>query len=207
MIRYSDSRDGFLLNIHHINQRWLDIGLLGDQIKEIYEKLSKKEEILQQERPSYIEYVKSEIEYLNSKRFKENRIFWKEYFKDLPDTLKATCNYSKNGVSEASRFVQYLSSDFTNKINSFCRDNKISPFILYFTVIGIYFHRITEQERFIIGTATHNRTGNSEKKTAGMFVNILPVLHDFSYQHSFLETIQLVSRKIYQFIQKPEISF
>ena len=193
MITYSNGTKGFLLNIHHIISDGWTIGLIGDQIKDRYEKISDKENDLPNNNPSYLEYIISEEKYIESDRCQSNRNFWKEYLSGAPVPIEYPIAFMEQCVKKADRFVHYLPEELSGELNDFCRRNKLSLFSLFMTAIGVYFHRITGSQDFIIGTASHNRTGRSEKQTAGMFVNILPYRHKQEGDISFADLLKQVS--------------
>ncbi len=207
MIRYSNGDEGFLINCHHIICDGWTNGILGDRVKTFYEKLNKDEGLSTQDFPSYLSFIKNEKEYLKSKRFEMNRIFWRDYLLNLPEPLNYPTLENYSGVKQAERFVKYLPSDFTGNLNTFCQEQKISLFTLFFSVLSIYIFRITGQEDFIIGTPTHNRTGSAEKQTAGMFVNLLPYRQKMTACDTFQEIIKQVSRDFISLFRNQKYPF
>jgi len=178
MLHFNDGECGFLINIHHIIADGWAIGLIAEYIKESYESLIAGKESPSLEKPGSLSYLQSESNYLSSKRFQQNKEFWKEKFLILPEPLNYPVLRDQHKVEEAGRFISYLSVESTQKIKLYCLQNNISLFTLFYTVLNIYLFRVTRQNKILIGTATHNRTGAAEKQTIGMFANLIPCLQN-----------------------------
>lgn len=71
------------IHMHHIISDAWSMGQIAEQIKEIYSNIELNEKI--EKRPSYLEYVKREEDYLKSDRYFKDKKFWEEYLKDLKE--------------------------------------------------------------------------------------------------------------------------
>lgn len=61
------------------------------------------------------------------------------------------------------------------------------------TALAVYFSRIRQNtEKFYIGSAVLNRSGAREKNTAGMFVNMIPMLIEVASEQTFAYNLALV---------------
>ncbi|MCK5197924.1 MAG: amino acid adenylation domain-containing protein [Spirochaetales bacterium] len=195
ILRYSNGECGFLMNMHHIISDGWTMGLIGDRIREDYESLSSGDGFQAQNKPSYLSYLESEADYLNSKRFQMNKTFWQEKYAILPEPLNYPVVQDHPKVEQAERFITYLPENYTERLNTYCSRNSISLFTLFFSTLCIYLFRVTRQDEIVIGTATHNRTGTTEKQTAGMFVNLVPYRQNINREITFKTLLKQVSRE------------
>ena len=124
--------------------------------------------------PSYLDYINTEKEYLSSDTFDKDKTYWESYIKDIPEMLSFKENILKKGSSTV-RYTDELSLEFSSKINEFCKENKITPYVFFIALHAIYLYRVSGKEDFIIGTPLLNRRNRSEKDTLGMFVSTIPL--------------------------------
>ena len=124
--------------------------------------------------PSYLDYINTEKEYLLSDSFVKDKIYWENYIKNIPEMLSFKENILKKG-SRTVRYTDELSLEFSSKINEFCKEHKITPYVFFIALHAIYLYRVSGKEDFIIGTPLLNRKNRSEKDTIGMFVSTIPL--------------------------------
>ena len=124
--------------------------------------------------PSYLDYISTEKEYLSSDTFAKDKTYWESYIKNIPEMLSFKENILKKG-SRTVRYTDELSLDYTSKINVFCKENKITPYVFFIALHAIYLYKVSGKEDFIIGTPLLNRKNRSEKDTIGMFVSTVPL--------------------------------
>ena len=124
--------------------------------------------------PSYLDYINTEKEYLSSDNFVKDKTYWENYIKNIPEMLSFKENILKKGSSTV-RYTDELSLEFSSKINEFCKENKITPYVFFIALHAIYLFKVSGKEDFIIGTPLLNRRNRSEKDTVGMFVSTIPL--------------------------------
>ena len=124
--------------------------------------------------PSYLDYINTEKEYLLSDSFLKDKTYWESYIKNIPEMLSFKENILKKG-SRTVRYIDELSLEFSAKINEFCKENKITPYVFFIALHSIYLYKVSGKEDFIIGTPLLNRKNKNEKNTIGMFVSTVPL--------------------------------
>ena len=85
LFKFPNGNGGFIINAHHLISDAWTAGLVVNEIMGYYEALIKGEEISDEPTPSYVEYINSEKEYLNSEKFNKDKAFWNEMFKTVPE--------------------------------------------------------------------------------------------------------------------------
>lgn len=169
ILKYSDNEGIILAKLHHIISDAWSFGNIGTQIIDHLE----DNDVTDNKKPSYIDYIKSEDEYKNSEKYKKDELFWQDYLKDIKESISLKDNINRVS-SKAKRYSVLLDENFSKEINNYCKENKISPYILFLTALSVYLYRIKDKNEFVIGTPTLNRSNFKEKNMLGMFVSTLP---------------------------------
>ncbi len=169
---------GIFGNFHHLICDALTIGLSAKQFTYAYNTLVETGSLpdLNPDNNSYIDYIKSENEYIKSEKFAKDKAYWDEIFKTVPEI--ATIYTSRDSKSllnpDARRETFIIDSSFMDKINNLCTNLKISLYAFFMAVFGIYIGRVSRLDDFAIGTPILNRTNFKEKNTLGMFISTVP---------------------------------
>ena len=178
LVKFPDNHGGFIIRMHHlISDAWSGV-FDASEIVRIYSFLIKNEDTSNISYPSYVEYIKSEQEYIQSDRFVKDKTFWNSLFEILPEIASIPCNNNSthsNSIGASIRKQFTISNDLIQKINLFCKDKKISIFNFFMAVFSIYLGKVSSLDEFVIGTPILNRSNAKEKRTSGMFINTIPL--------------------------------
>ena len=177
IFKYPDSTGGVIINIHHLIADSWTVGLIAEELINKYYYLSNNIEP-SKKTFSYQNFIADEKKYLNSNRHQNDKIFWEEYLKNIPDPI--TIPYIKKNVIKrsnynANRKIFSIDSDIIENLQNFCTTNNISLFGLFLAIYSIYIGRVNNVNDFIIGAPILNRTSKRQKETMGMFVNTIPL--------------------------------
>jgi len=186
IFKLSENTGGILTKIHHIIADAWSQTLVTNQIIHNYFRLLQNEAPDCTVMPEYAVHIQTELDYLASKRSDKDRAYWQDMLTDIPPAF--TKEYQYAHISPVGIRKSYSLSNRSNRmIGSFCAQNKVSPFAVFYMVLAIYLKRIKGQTRFCIGVPTVNRINYQEKQTAGMFVNTLPFVNELDDAISFQE--------------------
>ena len=176
IFKFSNGNGGFVINAHHLISDAWTAGLVVNEIMGYYEALVNKESILDEEIPSYIEYINSENEYLNSEKFEKDKVFWNEMFDTVPEPATIpTLKTEKNQMDCASKRKLFtIPKETIGLISEFCKSHRVSEFNFFMGVISIYLSRVSGLDEFVIGTPILNRGNFKEKQTTGMYISTVP---------------------------------
>jgi len=203
LYKIAEGDGGFFLKTHHtISDAWSMI-LIGNRINDYYFKI--KEGIKPEDPgfPSYLDYIKLEMQYERSEEFKVNREFWNKKFEVLPEptSLRPIKNALRSCESKRKSFT--LSSELTIKINQYAEELGVSAFILFLSILAIYLQRVLEREDIVIGTPILNRRTIKEKATIGMFIETIPVRLHVNENLSFESFVLKVAEEWHQLRSHP----
>lgn len=209
MFEFPNGHGGFTINAHHLISDAWTAGLVVNEIVDYYAYFNHISETVEEEFPSYLEYIHSEKEYLQSDRFQKDEEFWLDLYKTIPEVARIP--NMKNSTSStlschAARKLFNISAKTIASIQEYCTAHRVSIFNFFMAVYSLYVSRTSGLEEFVIGTPILNRTTFKEKHTTGMFISTVPFKisigedYDFSY---FVNTIAKNALSIFRHQKYP----
>ena len=109
LFKFPDGHGGFIINAHHLISDAWTAGIVVNEIIDYYNALINKDIISDEQKPSYIEYINSENNYLNSDKFIKDKEFWNNMFETIPEPVTIpTINVENSKLS----FVLHLGQTF-----------------------------------------------------------------------------------------------
>ncbi len=195
LFKLSSGFGGFIVNVHHIISDAATFSLIGTEIVQIYSNLVNNE-VVPSKTFSYVDYINSEKEYLDSSRFEKDRVFWEENLADMPEVATIPSNkfIRKSADSRANRIEFSFKRELISKIKLLCTQNNISIFNFLMGIYSIYFGRINSMDNFLIGTPILNRTNFAQKHTSGMFISTSLLKIDTSKNLPFIEFLKQIAQ-------------
>lgn len=189
---------GVFIKLHHLICDAWSATLIASKLIEYYDKISNNEEILKDDIPSYFKFIDKEEEYLNSKKFENDKKFWESKYETKPTLVTMSPNKKTTMNVKAYRSSFIVPVEETEAIRKYCTDNQISPAVLLEAIITLYSARINNADDVTLCSLVINRDGIEEKKTVGMFNNILPLTIPIDYNESFFDLCQKIATEHYQ---------
>lgn len=175
LVKINENDGGFLVKLHHLVSDAWTMSLVGNEIMEYYCALKKGEEVTKESNPSYIDYIKSEQEYIKSDKYQSDREYWHNKFEGL-DELTVLKTRTTNELSTKSRRKTFVTPHkFTQKLYKYCKENKSSVFTCFLSGLSLYVNRVMGKEDLILGTVVLNRSNFREKNTTGMYISTVPL--------------------------------
>lgn len=173
---------------HHIISDAWTLGQVAEQIKENY--LAIKADINTKIKPSYKLHIKKDEGYRVSERFLRDREFWNEYIKDIESS-----SYFENVKNKESRRIEKkIPNKLFVKIEKYCKENKITEYVFFLTIISVYFMKIFGKEKMVLGVPFLNRAKkDKDLETMGMFIATLPIKIDTTKNMTFIELCKNVT--------------
>lgn len=193
---FPDGHGGFVITAHHLISDAWTAGLVVNEIMDYYEKIINSQ-IIDNKNPSYLDYITSEQEYLNSEKFNKDKEFWNEIFKTVPEVATIPSINVENSNSslscKAKRKQFVIPKETMNLINEFCKQNKASAFNFFMAVLAIYLSRVSSLDDFTIGTPILNRGNFKAKQTTGMYISTIPFRISINHKIPFAEFLSNIS--------------
>lgn len=158
---------------------------------------------------SYVDYINSELEYKSSKKFENDKKYWEDQFKTIPEqaTILGYKRVTKSPSNKAERVNFEIDKKMQEKINNFCKANNFSLANFFMSVFSIYIGRITNLDDFVIGVPILNRTNKKQKETTGMFINTVPVRINKINEGTFKEYLANFSKNMIGILRHQKYSY
>lgn len=193
LFKFPNNFGGFVINTHHLISDACTESLIASKIITIYSALVQGEEP-NIEPTSYLDYIKSEEDYISSSRFEKDKTYWESLFNNQYEI--ATIPYTKNSNTiscKAARKSFVIPNEKLQLINQFCSKYKVSVFNFFMAIYAIYIQKISNLDEFVIGTPILNRTNFVEKNTAGMFISTMPFKFSIKSDSTFVDFVKLIA--------------
>ncbi|MBS5824841.1 MAG: amino acid adenylation domain-containing protein [Clostridium argentinense] len=185
--------------IHHVIADGWGIFLINKKVMNIYNSLIKgnipKEDTLY----CYKNLMVEDSEYLYSKEYERDKIYWKQKLEMLPEPLitkKLNIGNDINNHIVSSRKTLTIKPSDYNKIVKISKKNNCSPFHFILGTMFIYFSRVYDKDELIIGVPVLNRRSNKHKSTVGLFVNLLPLKMKIDNNLKFIDFVANIKKQL-----------
>ena len=201
-----DGKSGVYVKLHHIISDAWSTALIASKLSEYCLKIAEEAEIID-ERLSYIDFVKAEAEYVNSKKFIKDKEYWASKYDTKPSLITMSPGKSSDFDIAAFRKSIDIPTDISSEIQNYCSINGLSLAVLFEAVISLYAARINNVDEVTLCSMVINRNGYEEKNTVGMFNNILPLTVNVIGDKSFLELCCDISTEHFQLFRHQKYPF
>ncbi|MGC9969935.1 MAG: amino acid adenylation domain-containing protein [Bryobacteraceae bacterium] len=163
---------------HHIVCDAFGHALIGATAAAAYNELLAHGRLPERERFSYADFVAEDREYAASQRFREDEAYWTAKFASLPEPLPFTARKGSlegDALLRTERCTLGVPRLVYNAILRLCGEAGVTPFQFLLAVLFAYLHRVTGRTDIVIGTPILNRGNRVFRRTAGMFMNMMPL--------------------------------
>lgn len=209
LFRLPNNEGGVIINIHHLISDSWTLGLISKEIAKTYSEMMQNN-YKYSKKPSYLEYLEVEKEYLGSPRFNKDKDYWKEKFETLPESisLPSSNNSIKKDTSNSSIRKQFkINENLFIKIKDFCTTYNISLYNFFMSIYSIYISKICNTNDFVLGTPILNRLNHTQKNTMGMFISTIPLRINLNCNLSFMDFIKNVGTNIMTSLRHQRFSY
>ncbi|NLL52111.1 MAG: amino acid adenylation domain-containing protein, partial [Peptococcaceae bacterium] len=177
LIKLNNSQGGFIFKCHHlISDAWSYI-LTLNKILETYNSMcegSLVEPLEKTVNKSYQQHILKEQNYFTSERFAKDRAYWQKTLEQATET-NLYDNGNRNGF-KAIRKQFTLPPQLYGRIMDFCKEHEVTPFILFASLLAIFYWKTKEKSTVTLGATVLNRSSIKDKNTIGAFFNDLPFI-------------------------------
>lgn len=207
LFQTGENSGGLIIKVHHIiSDGWSQV-LLCNGIGQTYLDLLSGSQPELSKTPSYELHVKEEQRYLSSPRYETDKRYWEEVLENAgePTALKTASSAALSLVGRRSSYV--LPDVLNHAIHSFCIQNRLAPFAVFYLALSIYFRRIGGADRFMVGVPIFNRINHQFKQTTGMFVSTLPFAAEINDGWSFAQFSEHLTEEWYELLRHQRFPF
>ncbi len=207
LFRTGEHSGGVFIKIHHIISDGWSQALVCNRIAHTYLELLYGDTAVPEESPGYELHIQEEQEYIGSRHYERDRRYWKEQLSHyhMPSVIK---DLKGAEISPVGRRVSFqLPQHLNHAIYTFCMENRVAPFAVFYMALAIYFKHIRGEEIFTIGVPIFNRTSYVFKQCTGMFVSTLPFINEIDGDWTFREFNEKLAESWYELLRHQRFPF
>jgi amino acid adenylation domain-containing protein/thioester reductase-like protein len=200
MVKLGEQKNALLFKFHHtITDAWGLALVIRKTLKEYWQLINGIAAENDAE-PSFIDHINDELQYLVSERFDKHREFWSGVFETVPEFISLTDNKGFDSLA-GKRKSYILAQSLSSKLHNFCEVNKVSAFSVFYALLVLYLSKKSNKKDIAIETPILNRTGKTEKNTAGMFMHNIPTRIYVEPSLDFLAFVNESFRELKKFMK------
>lgn len=201
----------WFLNIHHLVTDATSSTILFEALSKIYKQHIKKGQESFLELPSYRDYIGFENKVSEDSNFDQSRNYWEQTVKNIKVKPALYGNKNKKGLSFSNRIKVNLGKYREEKLEVLanrpefrCWTKDLTYFNIFLTALFAYVKRVSGEDNFAIGALSHNRTTHVFKRTPGMFVELFPIVAQFSENDSFQDLYKKVREETNDYLRNAQ---
>ena len=194
IIKYPDKKEGVFFGVNHVIGDASTIILIVEKITKYYDGLISGDNAYTPKEESFQYVIEEEKEYLASESFQQDRKYWLEKFKDIPES---SLSIQEPGSIAAKEQVFWIDEPLEQDIKSFCEKNSLRFYHVLMASFCLFLGRMKDTTDITIGTLSHGRYDDLMKKMIGMFVNTLTLRLSIDFESmNFHDWIDLFKREM-----------
>ncbi|MFB0846563.1 non-ribosomal peptide synthetase [Paenibacillus oleatilyticus] len=193
-LRLSDTESWLYLKCHHILGDGTALVQAGADIVDLYLCLARGQARDFQKKPSYLEAIDREHAYLESDRYAQDRQYWDDKFRTLPERISLARTGNPTGNMESGRYGFTIDGGRRARVDAFCLESGVTPSAFFLALFYAYLYRMTGQRDIVLASITGNRTSPRDKHTFGMFAGVAAFRYEVDPQHIFTSHCQALAK-------------
>lgn len=182
---------GYVIRLHHIIADGWSFQMLTEEIHENYLSFAGGDIFHGAPAISYKQFIRTENEYLQSKRYERDQLFWNARLGGSPEPF---LQLSQADISGA-RYTCRLTSRHKREIVRVCQENNVSRGAFFIALYQLYQYIFIGKRNATIGVPVLGRLCRNERKIFGTFVNTLTFRMELEDETAVDEFLTVVDRR------------
>jgi amino acid adenylation domain-containing protein len=162
---------------HHVANDAFGHSLVAATAAAAYNELLRCGRLPEFERHSYSDFIQDDRAYAASEQFRKDEAFWHGKFPAMPEPLPFTAR--KGGLTgdilRTERCTLGVNRLVYNSVVRRSEEAGVTPFQFLLACLFAYLNRVTGCGDIVAGTPILNRSNHAFRRTAGMFMNMMPL--------------------------------
>ncbi|MCL8537189.1 amino acid adenylation domain-containing protein [Chryseobacterium gallinarum] len=188
----------YLFSVYHhmITDGW-GTSLMFARLVKNYNEILKNGIIISEYPYSYENFISEDENYFNSEDFNNDKQYWTEKFKIVPENLFQKLDSSKT-TNTSSRKEFVIKRAEYNELTKLALELKSSTFHIILALLYVYLGKKSQNELISIALPVLNRSGAKFKKTVGLFMGVNPLLISIDEENTFVELVEKIKNQLKQ---------
>ncbi|WP_269516742.1 non-ribosomal peptide synthetase [Candidatus Odyssella acanthamoebae] len=212
LIKQNEQEHIFVLTIHHSVADGWSMGIIIDELSELYNAtLESREADLAPLPVQYADFSVWQREHLKEEgaAYQKLLAYWEEELQRVPTLLELPTDYSRPPVQsyKGSRTSFSLSPTLTKKLIELSEETQATLFMTLLSAFYALLYRYTNQEDIVVGSPIANRNRQEIERVVGFFVNTLALRANLSSDLSFKDLLLQVKQKALEAYDHQDLPF
>lgn len=199
LIKTSEHEYVFCLCIHHIIADGWSVGLIFQEVSQLYSALSENSDDVLPGLPiQYKDCVAHKINELDADAIEKDRAYWvKEFDGELPSlNLPFFQTPPTLPLFKGKQIRFFIPSAETHTLRQLAINNGATLYMTLITLVNVLFYKYTGDKDIIIGTNTAGRTNADYHKQIGYFLNTIALRFFIDPDKTFKQLLAVIKAKI-----------
>jgi amino acid adenylation domain-containing protein len=177
LFRLGDSLHLWYPKFHHVANDAFGHSLITATVAEAYNELLRARRPPVFERHSYVDFIEDDRAYATSGQYRKDQSFWRGKFAAMPEPLPFTARKGEltGDALRTERRTVAISRMVYGAVVKRADAAGVTPFHLLLACLYTYLNRVTGCADIVIGTPILNRGKHTFRRTAGMFMSMMPL--------------------------------
>ncbi len=210
LLAFAEQEHVLAIHVHHIvTDSWSDT-LIVKELAAFYRAISEGESpALSDLKMQFGDYVLWQREWMQGERLKEYLGYWEKKLGGGLPVLELPLDHPRPRLQtfRGKRVSRSLPPELVASLKSFCRQERVTLFMLLLTAFKVLLSRYTGQEDVIVGSPFANRFPEETENMIGYFVNTLPLRTDLTGDPSFRDLLRRVRETVLDAIRYQALPF
>lgn len=210
LFTFTDNRSILTIVFHHIVVDLRSKEIFADDFSDFYNSFRADfQPVIDNLAGRYSDYLEHYARWINSPEADKMKLEWKNYIPEAPEMLEIPSDFPRPRINSPEGKRKYFSigKESYSKALILAGENNVKDFAIFLTAYAILLHRLTGQDRILIGVPFTNRRSDDFRETFGCFVNIVPVQVTFDNQISGTELLKQIRHSLLKIHRMQEIPF
>lgn len=140
----------------------------------------------------YRDFCEWEEKQHNSPSFKKDREYWMQQFSEEPVAISLPYKTERKNFKtyNGQVYESVIEKSLMDSVRRFCREQKTTPFIVFYASLQALLYRYTEQNDLTIGTSVQGRDQLAFRDQIGLYASTVPLRLRFAEHASFVQLFE-----------------
>lgn len=197
LLKLGPARYVWYLNRHHIITDGWSTALIYQQVHELYQRALHDDLDGLEPLPAFQDYLHYERKFRQSRQYEKAQAYWQNKLASPPEPLRLYGRPLRRESARVARVNVDLGPARTQALRDLAGQKgvraltaEMSMFNLLSTLLFVYLHKVSGNQRLAIGTPFHNRSSAAFKQTIGIFMEMCLLEMTLTEDDTFLSLLK-----------------
>lgn len=209
LLKLSSQVHLFTLTAHHLVVDGWSIGLIMEELGEIYSAKVQGQNSVMPPPKSFSEYAEEQRQFFGSHSYEDNLKYWLNQFKDKTPVLNVPTSYDrpKTKTYASSRIDQVLEKSMVASLRHLAVSSNCTFVNAVMTAFEVYLSKLTGENEVVLGLPASGQAARGYYDLVGHCVNFLPMRSHVDHKLTFSDYLTERKNRIYDAYEHQELTF